>query len=192
MASGQKKTRLPSEELKYFLAIPWCSTHLQSENIVFRHPPARYVLKPSGEGELWSVTLNTRDTFPSMLCFYHEPSDPKARINEVRAFITVDRGVQGYPNVVHGGIVATILDEITGYLPQINRKRGVAPRDYYMTGYLNTTFLKPVRTPSTMLVTARIIKIEGRKLLIEGRIEDENGDVLAKAETLFIALKTQL
>jgi acyl-coenzyme A thioesterase PaaI-like protein len=86
----------------------------------------------------------------------------------------------------------TILDEVTGLLSTLNRRRGAFARTPSMTGYLNTRFLNPVKAPGVVLARARIVKIEERKVFIDGTIEDADGSVLAKADALFITLKTRL
>ncbi|KAI1850315.1 hypothetical protein JX265_002213 [Neoarthrinium moseri] len=189
MASTPDST--PSD-LAHFLRIPWCAKYLNEPLVHVWAPPPSRILKPTGEDTLWSTTLNTRETFSAFIAFYNKPEQPTARVDQVRAFLTADHGLQGYPGVIHGGIVATILDEVTGLLPTLNRDRTAFPRISYMTAYLNTTYRQPVRTPATILVSATITKSEGRKLYIKGTIQDEAGTVLAEADVLFVALKHRL
>lgn len=94
----------------------------------------------------------------------------------------------------------TILDDVLGQIPAVNKLRGVLnPELPLMTAYLNTKFMSPVRIGgsgggegTTILVRARTVKRDGRKLLVEGHMEDEKGVVLARAEGLFIQVKPKL
>jgi acyl-coenzyme A thioesterase PaaI-like protein len=178
-------------ETKHFLSIPWCAQHLNKPHVRVWVPPASRIQKFSGEDELWAKTLNTPETFPSFITFYQDPQFTNGKIDELHAFLAVERGVAGWPGVVHGGIVATILDEVTGLVQTINFKHKTFPHHVaYMTAYLNTVYLRPVPCPATLMITARIIKLEGRKLYVEGTIFNDKGESLARADALFIALKT--
>lgn len=91
--------------------------------------------------------------------------------------------------------MATIFDEVLGYAAPGSRLGGeeggglqgegeTVPS--YVTAYLNTTYLRPVRTPGTILVVARTTRVEGRKIWVEASMEDGTGEKLAKAEALFV------
>ncbi|RYC55646.1 hypothetical protein CHU98_g10562 [Xylaria longipes] len=175
----------------HFAAIPWCARHLQGERIVAGPSPSR-TLKSSGEDSLFADTLNSERGIVRMLRVYEEPLSPTERVDEVKAFLTLGNGLNGWPNVCHGGLVTTILDEVIGMLVPINRERGQMPAGTYMTAYLNTTFVKPVPTPATILTRTWFTKVEGRKYFTEGTIEDENGVILARADALYILLKSSL
>ena len=186
-------TAIEERDHAHFKSIPWCAEHLQSPIVTVFIPRSRSV-KPSGEDNVFSRTLNTPETISNFMVFYEKPpssSPAPERVDELKAFLTLGNGVDGWPGVVHGGIVATILDEMTGLLITPNIKANAIARADYMTAYLNTTFQGPVRTPGTILATARIIKTEGRKLFVEGRIWDEKSTPLAKADALFVALRTK-
>ncbi|TDZ40621.1 MFS transporter prlL [Colletotrichum spinosum] len=197
---------LTSPDVKHFLAIPWAAAHINAPNTVRKTAGSRYP-KESTEDELFAKTLHTDGTISAFLTFYTRPppvvsaaSEGEQRrrpqegqeqqqqdqqlIREVKALLTLNSGVNGFPGVSHGGIVATILDETIGLVFPVNKANGLVSEGDYMTAYLNTTYVRPVRTPQTVLVVVEIIKVKGRKFWIEGRIEDEKGDVLAKAESL--------
>ncbi|KAH8158059.1 hypothetical protein CIB48_g10187 [Xylaria polymorpha] len=175
----------------HFAAIPWCASHLQGDRVVTGASPSR-TLKSTSEDSLFAETLNSERGIVRMLRVYIEPLSPTERVNEVKAFLTLGSGLNGYPNVCHGGLVMTILDEVIGMLVPINQDRGRMPVGTYMTAYLNTTFLKPVLTPGTILTRTWFTKVEGRKYFTQGTIEDEKGVILARADALYILLKSSL
>ncbi|KIH88012.1 thioesterase superfamily [Sporothrix brasiliensis 5110] len=179
----------------------------------------------------FSTTLHTRDTIGAFIIFYEEPSIPASAgvspgyrppILELKALMSIGPGINGHIGVAHGGIVATILDEVLGLLMPLNLARdrhnkrigATAPplpastdpngpeaaavssatvTSGFVTGYLNITYSRPVRTPADILVTARFVRKEGtRKYFLEGSIWDGKSQLLAKADLLFIALKERL
>ncbi|KAK6224686.1 thioesterase superfamily protein [Colletotrichum tabaci] len=198
-------------DMQHFLGIPWCAALLSESGIVRDTAPSRFP-KPSTEDQLFSTTLHTEETIAAYLAFYKRPSSPASSssssssssamtpgssgggnlIRGLRALLTLRSGVNGYPNVSHGGIVATVLDETIGMIFLINKAEGLIPEEAYMTAYLNVTYVRPVATPQTVLCVVEVVSVKGRKWLIEGRIEDEEGRVLAKAESLFVRLKEKL
>ncbi|KAI1272294.1 HotDog domain-containing protein [Xylaria sp. FL0933] len=175
----------------HFTAIPWCATHLQGPRIITDAPISR-TLKPDDEDSLFADTINSERGIFRMLMVYEEPLSPTERVNELKTFLTLGSGLNGYPGVCHGGLVVAILDEVVSHLVPINQDRKTIPRGAHMTAYLNTRFIRPVSTPATVLARARLTKVEGRKVFLQGTLEDEKGIILAQADALFVMLKSSL
>ncbi|XXH00893.1 hypothetical protein Hte_007244 [Hypoxylon texense] len=184
-------TPVPGSDYEHFASIPWCARYLRGPRIIMGSPACRSP-KPNNEDSLLAETLKSQTTIIAMLEFYEEPPSPTDRVDLIKTFFTLGSGLNGHPDVCHGGIVSTILDEVTGLLIPINQQRGFMPELPYFTAYLNTTFLRPVPTSTTILAQAKIIKVEGRKYFAEGWIEDADGTILARAEVLYVALKSAL
>ncbi|KAI1396262.1 HotDog domain-containing protein [Hypoxylon fuscum] len=184
-------TEVESSDYEHFLSIPWCRKILRGPRILTGSPGCR-LPKPNGEDSLFSETLKSQTTILAMLEFYEEPPSPTDRVESIKTFLTLGSGLDGHSGVCHGGIVATILDEVTALLIPINQQRGFMPEMPYVTAYLNTTYLRPVPTCATILAQAKILKVDGRKYLAEGWIEDGNGTILARAEALYVAIKSTL
>ncbi|KAI1094190.1 Thioesterase/thiol ester dehydrase-isomerase [Rostrohypoxylon terebratum] len=95
----------------------------------------------------------------------------------------------GHPGIIHGGLLATILDE------------GLArccfaalPHKIGMTANLNINYRAPAPAGSYIVLRATTTKVEGRKAWVEGRIETLVGEgekplVLAEATALFVMPK---
>lgn len=169
--------------------IPWCTELLNDKTLTAYISPSR---RPKGDGAdiLFHSTLNTKDAISEYVVLYQPPPpNHEGPIMQLKGILSLGSDVNGFPNVCHGGIVATILDEVMGELINVNLKHQTIQRTSYMTGYLNTTYKGKVVTPNTYLVVARMQKVEGRKLFISGAVEDGSGRVLAKADALFIGLK---
>jgi len=92
----------------------------------------------------------------------------------------------GHPGLVHGGLLATVLDE------------GLArccfaalPNKVGMTANLNINYRSPAPAGAFIVLRARTTRVEGRKAWVEGHIETlvaegEKPVVLVEASALFI------
>lgn len=89
---------------------------------------------------------------------------------------------EGPPGYLHGGIIATILDEA---MSKANRARGVTA----MTRQMQVEYLRPVPSGSPFRVTGRVIRSEGRKHWTEASIQNHDGATLATATALFIDVR---
>jgi thioesterase superfamily protein 4 len=182
------------EHVKYFKTIPWCRTII--ENPAYHTSPTNSrVPKGSTEDSFFAETLQTDRTIRKCLTINTAPDDTlDPPIREVATFFELGNGVNGFPNICHGGFVATLLDEQMGILLSVNqeylhRENGEGVDISSMTAYLNMKYLAPVMTPGIVLGTAKVEKVEGRKIYIRGAIEDSEGKELTVAECLFIKAK---
>lgn len=181
-------------EYEHLASIPWCAKILErfdSPSNIVQISENRTVL-PTRENQYVGGTLNTPDTIAAWLILYPRPQAPDWRVDELCSLITFKHGLIGFPQTAHGGAVALVLDEVTGIHIVAQRAPGTEPNKNFRTAYLNTTFLKPVPAPGTVLVRSRIAKVEGRKHFVTAQIENEHSEVLAKVEVLYISLKTKL
>lgn len=177
-----------------FSDIPWCAELISDPEFAYS-PTYSRIPKESTEDSFFAETLATDRTIRKCLTVHSRPNPSlEAPIQEVRTFVEIGSGVNGYPNVCHGGFVATMLDEVMGVLLTVNQvwfkeHRGGGEHMMQMTASLNIKFRKPVKTPAVLLSTARIAKMEPRKWFIAGTIEDNNRQVLAIGEALFVEAK---
>ncbi|KAF0320508.1 thioesterase superfamily protein [Colletotrichum asianum] len=181
-------------EYQHFASIPWCAKVLakfDSPSHVVQVSANRTIL-PTKENSYVGGTLNTPNTITAWLVLHPRPQPPDWKVDELCSLITLKDGMIGFPEAAHGGAVALILDEVTGMTIVAQRPEGAEPNKDFRTAYLNTTFLRPVPAPGTILVRSKISKIEGRKNFVSAQIEEQNGEVLAKAEVLYISIRTKL
>ena len=100
--------------------------------------------------------------------------------------------MSGYPNVVHGGIVASLMDEAMGVIFELNatlRKDLPAFKADNVTAGLDVTYLKPVNTNSVLCITSTVEEMSGRKTRITCEVANEKEDVLAKCSSRWMSLK---
>ena len=90
-------------------------------------------------------------------------------------------GPRGY---VHGGIIATLLDET---MSKAVRAQGVVA----MTRQMEVDYLRPVPSASQIRLEGRVDRIEGRKHWVKSRILDSSGKILAEGRGLFIEVRAR-
>lgn len=95
----------------------------------------------------------------------------------------------GHPGIVHGGYLATMLDEGLARCCF-----GALPHNIAVTANLNIDYRKPTPAGSFLVLKAETVKVEGRKAWVKGHIEtlQEPGEkpiILAEATGLFISPK---
>jgi uncharacterized protein (TIGR00369 family) len=89
---------------------------------------------------------------------------------------------EGPVGYVHGGILATLLDET---MSKSVRARGVTA----MTRHMEVDYLRPVPSGSALRLEGRVTHNEGRKHWAQARILNSEGTELAKGKGLFIELR---
>jgi len=100
----------------------------------------------------------------------------------VAAEATLSDRYEGPPGYLHGGIIATLLDEA---MSKANRAQGVTA----MTRQMEVNYLRPVPSGCPIRVEGRVVRSEGRKHWTEARIQDADGATLAQAAGLFLAIR---
>lgn len=98
--------------------------------------------------------------------------------DEAHASVRFGPACEGAPGRVHGGLVAAVFDDLTGYALAVVQEPG-------FTGRLTVSYRKPVPVDVPITFRARIRAREDRKLHVEAEATD-NSEVLATAEALFI------
>ena len=105
-----------------------------------------------------------------------------AEDGSVVSLATVSANYQGPPGYVHGGIIATLLDEA---MSKSVRAQGLTA----MTRQMEVQYLRPVHAGAPIRIQARLVRSEGRKHWSEASILTEHGSILAEAKGLFIEIR---
>ncbi|MGY1631713.1 PaaI family thioesterase [Geodermatophilus sp. SYSU D01186] len=100
--------------------------------------------------------------------------------------VTVGRAHEGPPGLVHGGVVATLLDHVLARAVRAAGRGG-------LTATLTVRYRRPVPLGVPLLVAAEAGEADGRRTPATARLvpEDDTGTVLAEAEALFVALRPE-
>ena len=88
---------------------------------------------------------------------------------------------QGYEKVVHGGMIAAVLDEVM-------IKHIYAAGHITVTAELTTKFLKPAPTETELVATAFDMKIRGRIIAARSDMKTADGTVVAEASGKYLIL----
>lgn len=87
---------------------------------------------------------------------------------------------QGFKDIVHGGLVATVLDEV---MIRMLYHRGIPA----VTGTLETKLMKPLRAGRDYRFEAWLVKDRGRALLTEAEVFDvESGERVAHGKAMCV------
>jgi acyl-coenzyme A thioesterase PaaI-like protein len=102
---------------------------------------------------------------------------------EVTVNHTVPEAYQGYPGVVHGGIVTAMLDEVLG---RVHMGNDLEDTRFLFTARMTVHFRKPVPIGQPLRIVGRAVKNRKRAATSMAAIYGPEGDVLAEAEGLLI------
>ena len=94
----------------------------------------------------------------------------------------VPEAFAGHPGYLHGGIIATLLDEA---MSKAVRAQGRPS----MTRKMEVEYLRPVPSGTALRVEGRVVRNEGRKHWAEAVVADAKESVLAHSKGLFIEIQ---
>jgi uncharacterized protein (TIGR00369 family) len=97
----------------------------------------------------------------------------------IRGVFRIAPEFQGGPGFVHGGIVATLLDEVMAKVSRFEK-------DYAVTGSLNIEYLKPVPIGEELNVEGWETGRDGRFRMRQGEIRNVSGVLLARGTGKFV------
>lgn len=176
-----------ASDREFFNSIPWCVKLINDPEFTYIPMPSR-LTKASTEDAFFADTVKTSSTISHCLSVHRTPNSSRDPVVEVRTFMKLGIDLNGWPNVVHGGIQSFILDEIMAYMCGLSKK--LSPegpiRETTVTAELKIRFIKTVKSPIVVMVNAKLKDVKGRKCWTEATLSGEDGIVLASAEGLFI------
>jgi uncharacterized protein (TIGR00369 family) len=94
----------------------------------------------------------------------------------------IPEAFEGPPGYIHGGIIATMLDEA---MSKSVRALGKAS----MTRQLEVDYLRPVPSGAPIRIHGHLVRGEGRKHWAEATIQNAAGKVLAQSKGLFVEMR---
>jgi uncharacterized protein (TIGR00369 family) len=109
------------------------------------------------------------------MSFYADRKDER-----VLSFIKVPSHMEGWNNLVHGGVITTLLDEIMSWTAIYELRR------FILTKSISVDFIKPVIIETPLTIEGRVKeRLSERSALMTGSIFSENGELLARSEGTF-------
>ncbi|MEO0068998.1 MAG: PaaI family thioesterase [candidate division WOR-3 bacterium] len=122
--------------------------------------------------------MELKDTQTCFACGKNNPDGLKLpiEVDETGARFTykIPRKYEGWSGIAHGGIIATLLDELMAW--------AVRPRGYRtVTAEMTVRFRKPVPVEKEISGSGWIISEDGRLVFARSQLVDTNGTILAEA-----------
>ena len=117
--------------------------------------------------------MNIADDDYCFVCGQQNPSGLKARLEmdpQTRSAlcrIAIPKNFQGWSDIVHGGILATLLDEVCAYAGKT-----LAP--HVVTAELTVRYKKPVPVEQELYIQATVVNQRRRILELTAKIEIDN------------------
>jgi uncharacterized protein (TIGR00369 family) len=96
----------------------------------------------------------------------------------------VSEQFEGPHGFLHGGIIATLLDES---MSKAVRARGLTA----MTRHMEIDYRRPVPSGASIRMEGKIVRSDGRKHWAEARILDSEGTALAQGKGLFVEVNAR-
>ncbi len=130
-------------------------------------------------------------TFNSITCGEGNPSSLKCVFydlenGEVATFFTPDNIHEGHTGIMHGGLSASVLDEVMG---RANLHRTASEGEWlpkYVTAEMTTKYLKPILIGNKMFAYGRVTDVNGRCCFASAEITDEFGEIMATAQGVYV------
>ncbi len=96
--------------------------------------------------------------------------------------VTIPEQFNGYPGVVHGGIVAAVLDETAGRAIMLNSDLG----NLMVTLKLEVSYRRPTPTNTPLTVTGWVLKQGRKRARVAGQIQLPDGTVTAECQAVVV------
>jgi uncharacterized protein (TIGR00369 family) len=126
------------------------------------------------------MTNNFNDDRGCFVCGEKNAAGLKLRIRtdsergESTAEVIFPEHLQGWAKIVHGGLLATVLDEALIYAAGARGLKCV-------TGEMTVRFVKPASTGVAYTLRGRFVEDQGRIVLAESALLDGEGQEVARA-----------
>lgn len=103
----------------------------------------------------------------------------------VRSWFTPDATMQGALGTVHGGFVSLLLDEVMGKSLTVRSIKAA-------TAHLEVDFRSPMTVGKQHTLESTFIESQGRKHIVEGKISQPDGTVVATSRGLFVSPRSNV
>lgn len=111
------------------------------------------------------------------LTFYEDPES-----GQIVVPLNIPSRYQGYPGIVHGGILSTILDETTGRAINV----GQDDEQFWVTAKLEMRYRQPTPTETPLTAVGWVVKKRSRTAEVAGEIRLPDGTVTAEASAVIV------
>ncbi|MEZ4553036.1 MAG: PaaI family thioesterase [Dehalococcoidia bacterium] len=91
---------------------------------------------------------------------------------------------QGFPDVMHGGLLTLLLDEAMGWAMYAD---GV----FAVTAKMEVRFRRAVGLAEALIARSRITRSRGRRIEVEAKLTNDAGEVLVESSALFMRMNPE-
>lgn len=98
-------------------------------------------------------------------------------IDTVSSTLILDKRYEGYPGIAHGGILASILDEVVGRVAMVGDHH-----HFMMTVNMKVQYRNPVPIGTEIVAQGKAVRMKGRIAKAAGKIYLPDGSVACEAE----------
>jgi len=126
------------------------------------------------------IICGQKETNPNTMNLRFEVTDKGVQVP-----FTPGKRQEGYKDVVHGGIICSLLDETIGWAIAVERKK------IFVTGELNVRFVRSLPVGTAILVKGWSVEHKSRYSIGKGEIIDANGTVYAKGSGKYFFMPEQ-
>ncbi|KAJ6139404.1 hypothetical protein N7471_005890 [Penicillium samsonianum] len=199
----------PGPAIAHLRTNSWANNLISSADYTPIQTDSRRLKPTTGEDGYFAQTLNTSTTIPHCLTLQRcnltpvpaeaptwlpatkqdaaSATKPTPGLNPADIIMIFDLsspGLSGHPSTVHGGIVATLIDEAMSLAVAAHTNAPTAlstaednPRGKIFTAQLDVRYKKRVATPALLVIKARVVGRVGKKFWVRAQAlqEDEEG-----------------
>jgi len=105
--------------------------------------------------------------------------------DRVVAEYTAGRHFEGYKDILHGGILSALLDEVM-------IRSVLALGLHALTSEINVKFKKMVKIGDRLSLEGKLVEDKGKILLAEGKITNQKNEVVAEGEGKFFKAEGEM
>ena len=102
-----------------------------------------------------------------------------------RAEFTPTKFYQGWPDIVHGGIITTMLDEAMGHATLFSGFFA------FLTASIQINFKRPALIDESLIITASVTKNNGSSIEVEGKVSLPDGTLVAEGKAIQVIIETE-
>jgi len=132
--------------------------------------------------------MEVSDNSYCFICGKDNPLGFKAAIEvdreqrRAQCTVTIPAEFQGWQKMVHGGIIASLLDEVCAHA-------GMTVSESVVTGELKTRFRRPVPVGREVTASAQVTEQVRRTVLVVAQLHLQ-GELMASAEAKMVIVRT--
>ena len=178
---------MSSEKSSDFTA-QWCQNLLNSPELINTSTPTRRPHPPADAlvtNTLFSQTFKSDTTIRAWQTLQAKRAHPSLASPAFFLLLSLGGGLDSYKGVLHGGMFGVIMDQAAS----ICAITIAGPSA--VTAEMVLRYKRSVPLPGVVLCRTVATKRDGRKLWVQGIIEDGVGTVFCEADALFLTKKLE-